>query len=161
MPLLAFIPCHIFCILFPSPNKFVCELCLHYHPHLVTTVTMCSTFHPFTLSLSPNMVSQSVRHAYHFKLQPYYSLLLYIVPEAEHVDLDSELCLHYHPYLATSIKLCTPFYSFTLTMSSRILSQSASIWNSLHITTVLQFSLVYCPQVPIYWPFLYYITIQS
>jgi len=41
------------------------------------------------------MVSQSVRHAYHFKLQPHPSLLVYIVLESQHVDLDCELCLHY------------------------------------------------------------------
>jgi len=44
------------------------------------------------------MLSQSVQSA---RLKPYSSLLLYIVPEFQHVDPACELCLHYHPYLVT------------------------------------------------------------
>jgi len=147
-------------------GKQVCEVCIKWNhswipacwpclwvvPPLASTPSnnhkyVCSIL-LFTLSLSPSMVSQSVRHAYCFKLKSYPSLLLYIVLESQHVHLDCELCLHYHPCLTTSIKLRTQFYFFTLTLNSRMLSQSEVYlkWHSLHVKTVLQFALLYCPE---------------
>jgi len=70
------------CIKCHHPWIPACWPCLWVMPPLTSTPSnnhkyVCSIL-LFYIALSPSMVSPSVRHAYHFKLQPYHSLLLHI-----------------------------------------------------------------------------------
>jgi len=131
----------------------VCMLTLlHYHPFLVTNIKLCAPFYSFTLSLSPTMLSQSVRCAsssIQYKLQLYSCLLLYIIPESQHVDPVCELCLNYLPYLVTTINtVCVLHFTLLPCPWVQAVHEMCCKWHSFQVTTVLQFVLVHCPWVP-------------
>jgi len=149
MPLLAFILYHTLvccCILSPKSNHIrvwdvppLSSIPSNNHKNLIRVIN--SWFYSFTLSSSPSMLSQPVwcvSSGIHSRLQPFSSLLLYIVPESHHVYPVCELRLHYHPYLVTTIHMCAPLYSFTLSLSPSMVSQSVHCMSSgIHSSTTV------------------------
>jgi len=161
----------------PSNNhKYVCSILLfHLVPESRASLRgvrqVASPLNPSMLT-TPSFTSTPSKNHKHVC-----SILLFYLVLSFQVTTEPQFTLVYHlwvpecwPWLwvvpllsSIPIKKRTPFYSFTLTMSSRMLSQYEVClnWNSLHITTVFQFALVHCPRVPICSPCLCYITIHS
>jgi len=56
----------------------------------------------------------------------HYTVYTIFVPESQHAYQLCEMCLSWHSYLVTTVKMCTPVLSFILSLSPSMLSQSVN-----------------------------------